>query len=293
MKKLAYIIVIALVVCNIISWSFLLLHKDNFFKVVFFDVGQGDGIFIETPDKRQIVIDGGPDYNLMAEKISQVIPFWDKELDVVILTHSDSDHMNGLLGVLEKYKVKNVLWTGIEKEENGEKIASWKNILEREKAEGAEIFLVKDGDGLTGKDMKMDFIWPEKILEKVSKNDSNNNSLVSRLCYTESCFLFAGDISYSEEEKLLGKNIKTDVLKVSHHGSKYASSGQFLSLASPKLAVIEVGKNSYGHPDSETIKRIENSGAKVVRTDKKGDITVLSDGKDYKIIYQKSGEQGY
>ena len=168
MKKLAYIIVIALIVCNIISWSFLLLQKDNFFKVVFFDVGQGDGIFIETPDKRQIVIDVGPDYNLMAEKISQVVPFWDKELDVVILTHSDSDHMNGLLGVLEKYKVKNVLWTGIEKEENEERMENWKSMLEKEKSEGAKILLVKNGNEILGKAIKMDFIWPEKILEKVN-----------------------------------------------------------------------------------------------------------------------------
>jgi len=287
MKKTAHIIVISLVVCNIISWSFLFFQKDNFFKVVFFDVGQGDGMFIETPDKRQIVIDGGPDYNLMAEKISQVIPFWDKELDVVILTHCDSDHMNGLFGVLEKYKVKNVLWTGIEKEENGEKIANWKNMLEREKVEGAEIFLVQSGDGLTGEDIKMDFIWPEGILEKVSKNDSNNNSLVSKLCYAESCFLFMGDVSFSEEKELINKNIKADVLKVSHHGSKYASSNEFLTAVSPKLAVIEVGKNSYGHPDLGTVGRLESFGAKVIRTDIKGDITVFSDGNDYKIVYQR------
>jgi competence protein ComEC len=289
MKKIAYTILIALIICNIISWSFLFLEKDNLFKVVFFDVGQGDGIFIETPDKRQIVIDGGPDYNLMAEKISKEIPFWDKEIDAIILTHTDSDHMNGLFGVLEKYKVDNILWTGVEKEGSEEKIKNWKNMLDKEiNNNGAKVFLVKNTDFVETNNMTLDFLWPEKISEKISSNDSNDYSLVSKMCYLETCFLFTGDMSFSGEKVVIGaENVKADILKVSHHGSKYATSSEFLSAVSPKLAVIEVGKNSYGHPASETIKRLTDSGVKVVRTDEKGNIAIFSDGQNYKIVYEK------
>lgn len=288
MKKIAYTILIALIICNIISWSFLFLEKDSLFKVVFFDVGQGDGIFIETSDKRQIVIDGGPDYNLMAEKISQVVPFWDKELDAIILTHPDSDHINGLFGVLQKYKVDNIVWTGIEKEGSDEKMKNWKNMIENEvKNDGAKIFLVRDNDYILSKNMRLVFLWPEKTLEMSSKNDSNDNSLVSRLCYVKTCFLFTGDASMNDEKVLEKKDVSADILKVSHHGSKYATSSEFLSAVSPNLAVIEVGKNSYGHPASETVKRLVDSGAKVVRTDEKGDIAIFSDGQNYKIVYEK------
>ncbi|MDD5639596.1 MAG: MBL fold metallo-hydrolase [Candidatus Pacebacteria bacterium] len=289
MKKSAYYILTILIVLNVISWSYLFSIKDNLFRIVFFDVGQGDGIFIETPNKRQIVIDGGPDYNLMAEKISKEIPFWDKEIDAIILTHTDQDHINGLFGVLEKYKVNNILWTGMEKDGAEEKIKNWKNMLNNEiNKEGAKIFLVNNINAVIGENLVLDFLWPDKISEKINKNNSNDYSLVSKLCYFKTCFLFTGDMSFDEENKIIrNENVKADILKVAHHGSKFSSSNEFLSAVSPKLAVIEVGKNSYGHPDLGVIERLESSGARVVRTDKRGDITVFSDGKNYEIKYQK------
>ncbi|MCK9393249.1 MAG: MBL fold metallo-hydrolase [Candidatus Paceibacterota bacterium] len=289
MKKTAYIILTVLVIINIISWSFLFSTKDNLLKVIFFDVGQGDGIFIETLDKKQIVIDGGPDYNLMAEKISEELPFWDKEIDAIILTHTDSDHMNGLLGVLEKYKVDNILWTGVKKEGMEKKIENWENIVNKEvENNGAKVFLVKNTNTILTSNMSLNFLWPEKINEKINSNDSNDYSLASRLCYLKTCFLFMGDMSFNEEKNVIrDEDIKGDILKVAHHGSKYATSNEFISAVSPKLAIIEVGKNSYGHPALETIKRLEDYGAKVVRTDTQGDITVFSDGQDYKIVYEK------
>ncbi|MFA5080613.1 MAG: MBL fold metallo-hydrolase [Candidatus Paceibacterota bacterium] len=289
MKKTAYYILAILIVLNIISWSYLFSIRDNLFKVVFFDVGQGDGIFIETPDKKQIVIDGGSDYNLMAEKISKEIPFWDKELDAIILTHTDQDHMNGLFGVLEKYKVNNILWTGIEKDGAEEKIKNWKNMLDKEvNNDGAKIGLIKNINSIIDNNMVLDFLWPEKISEKINKNDTNDYSLVSKMCYFKTCFLFTGDMSFDEENRVIrNESVKADILKVAHHGSKFSSSNEFLSAVSPKLAIIEVGKNNYGHPSLEAIKRLEDNGIKVARTDKNGNITVFSDGQNYKIVYEK------
>ncbi|MCK9578670.1 MBL fold metallo-hydrolase [bacterium] len=290
MKRIAYIVMVILIVCNVISWSYLFLEKDNLFKVVFFNVGQGDAIFIETPEKEQIIIDGGADYNLVASKISKIVPFWDKQIDAVVLTHLDSDHMNGLFGVIEKYKIKNVLWTGKGKEGSEEKLSNWKKLIKREVIENrANEVLVKKGKKIIAENLSLDFLLPEEIKDDKDKN-SNEDSLVVRLCYLETCFLFTGDISFNEEKKLIGENLKADILKVSHHGSKYGSSDEFLKSVSPKIAVISVGKNNYGHPDSGTIERISNVGAKIIRTDMKGDITIYSDGKNYGIVYQKLGE---
>ena len=112
------------------------------------------------------------------------------------------------------------------------------------------------------------------------KNTSNDTCVVSKVVFGESSFLFTGDVSSTAEKEIVNsnENILSDILKVAHHGSKYSSSDIFLSAVRPSFAVIDVGKNSYGHPTSETLQRLENIGAGVLRTDQLGDITILSDG---------------
>jgi competence protein ComEC len=284
MEKRVHSILISLLILNITAFFFVCqLSKDNPLKVVFFDVGQGDGIFIETPEGYQFVIDGGPDYNVMAEKISNQIPFWDKDIDGVILTHIDNDHVNGLFGVLEKYRIKNVFWSGATKEDDQEKGGNWESMLKKEKDEGGIITLAKSGRKIIAGSSTIEFLWPENTSAGI-QDDINESSLVAKLCYKSNCLLFTGDISFEEENNLLNKDIKADIIKISHHGSKYSTSNDFLSAVKPSLAIIQVGKNNYGHPTQEALGRISSSGAKILRNDKDGDIEIYSDGSDFKIV---------
>ncbi len=281
MRKQVYCILGILILLN--AFSLLIvseLRKDDLLKVVFFNIGQGDGIFIRTPEGYRIVIDGGPGYALMAEKVSEVIPFWDKRIDLVLLTHPDHDHLNGLLGVLERYDVNAVVWNGIPGGDS-QKDGNWKRMLEQEISEGCEVNLLKAGDRIVAGKVSIDILWPETIPREGKKFDPNAYSLVTRLCYHSNCFLFTGDISFTQEHDIIRKDIQSDILKVAHHGSKTATSNDFISAVNPDLAVIQVGKNNYGHPDEGVIGRLKRSGVKVLRNDIDGDIIIYSNGKEF------------
>ena len=249
-------------------------------SVSFFDVGQGDSIFIETPEGRQILIDGGPSYTKVIEKLSSEIPFWDKDIDLVVLSHPDSDHLTGLLSVLDNYNIHNILWTGIERD--GEKFETWKRMVEEE---GVDVYFAKAGERIAMNDAFIDVFYPLESIKGKAFKDDNETSAVLKLTYGDSSFLFPGDISSKIEKGL--ENVDADILKVAHHGSKYSTSSEFLEKVSPLIAVIQVGKNSYGHPTEEVLTRLDNSGIKVLRNDTDGDIKIISDGIDYKIITKK------
>lgn len=278
MKK-SVLILFSLFILNVLLLFPVFYLSSTRLSVSFFDVGQGDSIFIETPEGHQVLIDGGPSYTKVIEKLSSEMPFWDKEIDLVILSHPESDHMTGLLSVLENYKVDNVLWTGIEKD--GEKFETWKRMVGEE---GANIYFAKKGEKIILNDSVLEVLSPEPV-EGKKLDDSNDTAVVSKLSYKDSSFLFTGDISSKIEKGLEG--VDADILKVAHHGSKYSTSGEFLEKVSPLIAVIQVGKNSYGHPTKEVLTRLDNSGIKVLRNDIDGDIKIVSDGIDYKIITKK------
>lgn len=268
MKQL-YLILGFLLICNFIAFSIVLKLSSNDLEVVFLDVGEGDSIFITTPYNYQIIIDGGPD-NLLAEKIAEYMPFADRDIDLMILTHPDKDHFYGLIEILERYRVSNILWTGEEKESS--QFREW---LETAKKEDTNIFILNKGDNLYTP--KCNF----KVLNSYNDNsNSNDNSIVLKLVFEDNEFLFTGDISSRIEENLLDFDLESDVLKISHHGSKYSTSSNFLKKVSPDIAVIQVGENSYGHPSEEVLTRLLNFGIKVLRTDKNNDIKILSNGEN-------------
>lgn len=259
-------------------------------------MGQGDSAFIETPEGHQILIDGGPTSDVL-QKLSQRMPFWDKEIDLVILTHPEADHMQGLLSVLQRYNVDYVLWTGIKR--NTPEFAKWQGALDS--AQKSKTFLASLGFGQAGTKVitadektkikagnaKIDVLYPSKNLSgKELKNTSNDTCVVAKLIYGKDSFLFTGDISDKAEKELAGEGIslKSDVLKVAHHGSKYSTSDLFLQGVKPEYAVISVGKNSYGHPTPEALQRLEKYDIKTLRTDQLGDIEFVSDGNNIKLI---------
>jgi competence protein ComEC len=293
-KKLTFFILIGIVFSNIVAWSVVYnLNKSRPFEVVFFDVGQGDSIFVETPQKQQILVDGGPDSSILG-KLAKEMPFYDRTIDLIILTHPERDHMFGLMEVLKKYKVDNILWTGIVRE-----TPEWKEWNKLIKKEGAKIRIAKAGQKITLSDSFINVLYPIESLEGRELKSTNNTSIVCKLVFNKTSFLFTGDIEKPAEQDLANNNgdLNSDVLKVAHHGSKTSSSSRFLEKVSPKIAVISVGadktakgedcgnkkRNRYGHPNCGVLARLKNFAIQVLRTDQNGDIKIVSDGKNLTI----------
>lgn len=282
-KYLVFIFGILLFANAFAGIEILRINSKTPLSVDFFDVGQGDSIFIETSFGHQILIDGGPSASVIS-KLANEIPFFDRTIDLVILTHPEKDHIFGLLEVLKRYKVDNILWTGV-KNDSGE-YAEWIRLL---KQSGANVKIAQVGERIIISDKSkifIDILNPENDLSEKNFLDLNNTSIVSLLSFGNNSFLFTGDISEKEEINLLKKGLlkKSDVLKVGHHGSKTSTSNNFLEIVSPKFAVISVGKdNTYGHPNSEVLERLNKFGIQIFRTDKSGDIKIISDGSNLKV----------
>ena len=267
-------------------WQAIFYWQDNL-QVSFFDVGQGDAIFIDTPQHHQILIDGGPNSRIL-QKLARVMPFWDRTIDLVILTHPEKDHLEGLLYVLKHYRVKNILWTGVKKD-----TALYKRWLRAIKREKARIFVARASLEIKAGYTSIDILYPFHSIAGKPFRDSNDTSIVSRLVFAQTSFLFMGDATKKTEYELLslenGLPLKSNILKVGHHGSKTSSSEIFLKKVMPSLAVISVGKkNPYGHPSPEVLQRLNNFGIKILRTDESGDISVISNGRWLKVITQRS-----
>lgn len=288
MNKPVFLILGFLIIANVFSWSVLnSARNNNFLDVNFFDIGQGDFSFIRTRNNEKIVIDGGPDYNAAAGKIDKSLPFWDREIDLMIVTHPEDDHFSGLFEILKRYKVKNIVWSGEEKP--GEKFLNFKIAVENERKQGCVVSELRAGDRIILGGAIMEVLYPFGISGANTEDSTNSSSVVVRLVYGLNRFLFTGDISSSDEKKIIeaGENAGTDVLKVAHHGSKYSTSKYFLENSRPKAAVIQVGKNTYGHPSQEALDNLASFNVKTLRNDMNGDIEILSDGKNLELL---SGE---
>ena len=285
-KKIILSIAAFLVFLNIVCWQevFALTLGGNL-KVDFLDVGQGDSAFIQTPGGQLILIDGGPD-NSALNKLSSLMPFWDKSIDLVILTHPESDHMQGLLDILQTYKADYILWSGVKK--NAAEYDKWMSILDKQQKMGAKILIAEANQEIKLGNVKIDTLFPLKSIQgEEMKNTSNDTCVVNKIIFGDDSFLFTGDISSSAEKEMVdsGENVLSDVLKVAHHGSKYSTSDLFLENVNPEIAVISVGaKNTYGHPTPEALQRLENFDINIFRTDKDGDIKMESDGENIKIL---------
>ena len=248
-------------------------------KVYLLDVGQGDAIFIEAPNGNQVLIDGGPD-NKVIQELAKVMPFYDREIDMVVATHPHADHIAGLISVLERYDVKNIMQA--EEDYNSPVVSAWQDSVKNEKANEIEAIagkIIELGNGVALK-----IIYPKKSLEGQTVKNPNNSSVVLMLDYKETEILLVGDIESKVEKELLNDDIDADILKVGHHGSKTSTTAGFLEKVSPQIAFIQVGsKNKFGHPSPEVIQRLENFGIKYYRTDIDGHVEVLTDGETFQI----------
>jgi competence protein ComEC len=286
-KKLTYSILGILLVTTVLIWLAVFGQvQSNLLEVHFFDVGQGDAIFIETSNGRQVLIDGGPDKTVL-EKLSQTMPFYDRTIDLIILTHPDADHVTGLVEVLKYYQVSHILTSGLKKDTAV--YQRWQNLI---KEKNIPLTIAQAGQRIIlQEDIIMKIFWPEQSLIKSLAKKANNASVVAQLIYEQSEFLLTGDIEKEIEQRLLnqGENLASDILKVPHHGSKTSSSYNFLKAVNPQIAVISVGENNrYKHPHSTVLERLREY--LICRTDKNGDIRIITDGVLFKVRTEKQLE---
>jgi len=297
LPKIAFLILFVLLLFNTLAWIAIYdLNQPRFLEVNFFDIGQGDAIFIETPQRHQILIDGGPGRTIL-EKLNKEMPFWDRNLDLIILTHPEHDHMAGLIEVLKRYKVDYILWTGVLRDTS--EYQKWSEVIENKMTQGTQIKIARAGQKIILQGLNLcnfiDILYPFEDLEGKMVKNTNNTSIVSRLIFGQNSFLFTGDIYQKVEKELVEKEaaqkefkLLSTVLKIAHHGSKTSSGEEFFERVAPEIAVISAGKdNSYGHPHQEVLEKLNKFGIKILRTDLNGDIKVVSDGLKFKIKTQK------
>ena len=280
-KNLAmWLLVPAAFVASLV-WSDALARDDRL-HVVFFDVGQGDAIFIETPGGRQIVVDGGADALTLTRLLGERMRFYDRRIDIVAATHPHSDHIGGLAQVLERYDVGAVLERRVEHE--GAAYQAWARAMDAERAGGAEAIRASAGQVITlDDDIRLEVLGPPDTLSGDGESDINDASLVLRLVYGEVSMLLTGDIFAEGERALLrrGAALDSDVLKVAHHGSGSSSTAEFLSAVSPAAAVISVGAgNRFGHPDAAVVERLREfvPDDMLLLTSERGTVEFVTDG---------------
>ncbi len=243
-------------------------------SVHFLDVGQGDAIFIETPDGTQVLVDGGPDSSVLSA-LAGKISFFDTHIDMVIATHPDTDHIGGLRDVLASYEVATILKT----EHEGD-TASARAFATAVSQEGAEVIYARRGQEFTlGASTTLEVLFPET---DPSAMETNTSSIIVRIVYGDTAFLLTGDAPKSIEEYLVlveGEHLQSDVLKVGHHGSRTSTSELFLNEVQPSIAVISASAdNRYGHPHVEVTDALFNARVETFSTAEEGTITLTSDG---------------
>ncbi len=266
----------ALAIAAFFVWYAVFASASGELMISFLDVGQGDAIFIETPKGQQILVDGGSGRRVLSE-LSRVMPALDRSIDLVISTHADLDHLGGLVEVLRRYRVEAALENGLKKETDA--YPMWDKEI---RLANTPRHIVRAGLRIV-----LDSGAYIDILGPLEDDDKPNGMMVvARLVYGETEFLLTGDLEREDELRLLasGLDVKSDVLKVAHHGSRFSTTDLFLEKVAPEYAVISVGsQNRYGHPHSETLERLAHTSARILRTDTNGRITLVSDGASIRV----------
>jgi competence protein ComEC len=253
-------------------------------EVHFINVGQGDSIFVKTPNDKNILIDGGP------PKAGKKVVNYLKELeiekiDLLIATHPDRDHIGGLPVVMKDLKVKKVLDSG--KLHITRAYANYMNEIRKQEI---PLKVAKVGEHIT-----IDSLIDFRILNAYSKRKNNNQSSIAlKLSYNDVDFLFLGDIEDKQEEKIAKKyDVRAEIIKIAHHGSKTSSSEKFLEHVDPDVAIITYSKyNDFGHPVNRVIKKLFDLQAEIFSTAVYGDLVVHTEGKHYLIYPQKTPLHG-
>ncbi|BCX15064.1 MAG: metallo beta-lactamase superfamily lipoprotein [Patescibacteria group bacterium] len=305
MSKTRFFLFCLFLVASLV-WLLVFSLPDNYFHLVACDVGQGDGILAYYKDT-QVLIDGGPTSKIL-DCLSSHMPFWDRKIELVVLTHPEKDHYGGLLEVFRRYKVDSFLVSSLDSSSQ-----EYQLLKNQVGSGGVKVIFPDEGKFIRLGMMHFVILHPsnqflaDNTLVKEKENDNQNISVLGArttkiqanefsinliLSFGEFDAWLSGDTTpaISDEVKTsLETALPTledglvEYIKVPHHGSKNGLTQDLLELLKPKVAVISVGKNSYGHPNPEILNMLSSFGVSVFRTDQMGDVEVISDGKEWKI----------
>lgn len=292
MKKHFFIGLFLLLAAATYTGYTFIRFNDHKLHMVFCNVGQGDGIFIRTPGGKTVLIDGGPDRRVLT-CLQNHMPFWDRSITLMELTHPHADHLNGLVFVLERYSTKYFIT-----EKLSNKTAGFNQLKHDLEMDHVQQKFVSAGDRVTIDGITLRIAGPSQdFLAKTSPGgiigeSKEFGSLITLISYGSFSTLLTGDSQVeglSDSLSFLrtqGVTLRAylDALQVPHHGSRFGLSGEIVQKLDPALAVISVGKNNYGHPSPKTMQLLESAKVPFLRTDQDGDIEIVSDGKQWWIV---------
>lgn len=282
-RRVLFGIVGVFIVITFFIWKAIYMAQDtSTLTLVFLDVGQGDSIFIESPTGVQVLIDGGATSSVLRE-LTQVMPFYDRSIDMIIATHPDTDHIGGLLSVLSRFKVGYILRPGVT--HDAPAAESLLLAIAKEQNSGAVEVLARRGQVYDlGGGAVLHILFPDRAVDGL---ESNTASIVARLEYSDTSVLLTGDSPKAIERYLVsmdGPRLQSDILKLGHHGSKTSTSERFLGFVDPQWAIVSAGKdNGYGHPHKSVVDMVEKFGIQIKNTADVGSIIFVSDGSEWRL----------
>lgn len=275
MRKLIFIILIIGVIVVGLRWQVSKLPPR--LRIVMCDIGQGDAILIQAPGQYDLLIDGGPNRQVVS-CLGKYLGFWNRRLELVMMSHPDADHSTGLFFAAQRYGIQQLLWAPIQASTPAYQLLTQQS-LPATPAVAGQVWPVGPAE--------LKVLWPLTDLTDQPVPSTNNASVVARLEFNQVTLLLTGDAETPVEQALLAEypaaELQSDILKVSHHGSKSSTTAEFLTAVHPSIALVSVGANNrYGHPASDVTRRLTDQGVTIWRTDEVGDVVIVTDGQTIK-----------
>lgn len=294
-KAWKYIIGI-LVLITVVVWLAVYSYPEDKLKIVACDVGQGDAI-LATVGSTQVLFDGGAN-NKVVECLDAYMPFWDRKVEVIVLSHPQRDHFFGLIEVFERYEVEKFVATSLESSSK-----EYQVLKELVGGSNTHVVMPTTGMSIGNSTIQLDIVHPSQAYvatnttisegitkgvlgATITKRDPNDFSVVTILRFGDFDALFTGDIGPDVMDEVIatGKVSDVEYLKVPHHGSKNGLTEKLLETSTPEVAVISVGKNQWGHPHKEVLDMLGSIKATILRTDEAGDVVIVTDGTNFEVV---------
>ncbi len=269
-EKYFTIAVAILLAVVLVSLFFVTRDHKSAFRIAFLDVGQGDAALVTFDRRTQMLIDCGASRKVLTG-LGRHMPFYDRTIEYLVITHPDTDHYVGCIDVLDRYHVERIWWTARDNKNDPQ----WEVWKEKMAAEGADVQVIDRAERRDVGDTVIDVLYPDHAVHNEKASD-NNTSIVMRIQNGTFSALLTGDAEEESERHLVqeyGGRLRSQILKVGHHGSNTSSIQEFLDAVAPTVGVISVGKdNTYGHPTPRVLKRLERMDIIIRRTDLEGDV---------------------